>query len=421
MDNVTHSLAGLVLAEAAVRLRARVTGTEPNARFRSTAAISSMIAANLPDADLFYTGVGGDRLAYMLHHRGYTHTFVAALAGAILVWAAAMLVWRWRAHATATPDEARWLAGLLLVCIYSHLALDWTNSYGVHLLWPVDDRWSYGDSVFIVEPWFWVVAVPLLVASTPSRAARVFLSLVLIIGLALAWRVALVSPGAATALTLGAVVMILVARTLSAGARAAVAVAGWLGVTIVMAAGAAGARRATLRALRAADANAEVLDVVVTPLPSNAVCASVITVERSASSYRVVTARASAVPRITPAWRCGARRSAGPMFRDADRPSTPAVQWDGEWTASDTALATLARESCPALAALRFIRVPVWRGVTGSMVMLGDVRFGGASGDGFSDVIVPRREAGCSTGIPPWTPPRQELLDDRLLSGGAAR
>ena len=79
MDNVTHTLAGLVLAEAAVRLRARTTGSEASPRFRAFAAVSSLIAANLPDFDLLYTGVGGDRLAYMLHHRGHTHTVVIAI------------------------------------------------------------------------------------------------------------------------------------------------------------------------------------------------------------------------------------------------------------------------------------------------------------------------------------------------------
>ena len=66
MDNVTHSVAGLVLAESMARLRARGTGDELPARFGATAAITSMIAANLPDADLFYSGIGGNRLRYML-------------------------------------------------------------------------------------------------------------------------------------------------------------------------------------------------------------------------------------------------------------------------------------------------------------------------------------------------------------------
>ena len=369
-----------------------------------------MIAANLPDADLFYTGLGGSHLAYMLHHRGYTHTVIVALVGAALVWGAASLAWRVSARAAPARHDALWLAGLLLVSMLSHLALDWTNSYGVHLFWPVDDRWSYGDAVFIVEPWFWAVAVPMLVASTRSRIARVLLSLVLVAGLALAWRTDLVSTGAATALTVGAALSIVLARTLAADLRALVAVAGWITVTLVMMAGSRSARQATLRAVRAADPATEIADVIVTPLPANAVCMSVITVERSAGSYRVETARVSAAPRITTASRCGARGGVGPPFRPSPRSSTPSVRWDNEWTAAEGELSTLAHDSCPALAALRFIRAPVWRIVDETTVILGDARFGGASGRGFSDVTVPRRSSVCPDAVPPWTPPRAALL-----------
>jgi inner membrane protein len=410
MDNVTHTLAGLVLAEAAVRLRARTTGTEPSQRFRAFAAISSLLAANLPDFDLLYTGVGGDRLAYMLHHRGHTHTVVIAILGAVLLWGAASLVWRWRARAAPPRDDVRWLGGLLLVSALSHLLLDWSNSYGVHPFWPFDNRWIYGDAVFIVEPWFWVIAVPVLVAATTRRVARALLSGVLLLGLVLAWRVDLVSTGAAAALTIGAAASIVLARALRPGTRSAVAVSAWIAVTLIMAAGTSAARTAVARAVRDADPAADVLDVVVSPLPANPVCASVITVERTKGSYRVATARASAVPSVVEASRCGDRDRGGPMFVASSRASTSAVHWEGEWAAPVDELAALTRESCPALAALRFIRVPAWRAVDDSTVMLGDVRYGGASGSGFSDVRVPRRSAACPDAVPPWIPPRADLL-----------
>lgn len=409
MDNVTHSIAGLVLAEAAIRLRARRTGAEPSPRLRTVAALSSMVAANLPDADLFYTGVGGDRLAYMLHHRGYTHTVVAAILGSMLVFgAAALFAWGWRSR--APRDEARWLAMLLLVSTFSHLVLDWTNSYGVHLFWPFDDRWSYGDAVFIVEPWFWAVAVPMLVASSTSRVARVLLSLVLLAGLTLAWRTSIVSAGAASALTVGAALSIALAWMLRPGPRAAAAIVGWVAVTLVMTAGSRVARQAVVRSARSADPAAQLLDVVVTPLPSNAVCMSVVAVERAGPNYRVATARVSSVPRLTTATQCGARGGTGLLFRPSSRRSTPAVQWDNEWTAPAAELVSLARESCRALAALRFMRVPVWSAGMDSTVRLGDARFGGGSGGGFSDVTVARRSATCPRAVPPWTPPRADLL-----------
>ena len=426
MDNVTHSLAGLLLAESAVRLRARLgarragshTGAEParpepaggSARFRAVAAVSSMIAANLPDADLFYTGAGADQLAYMLHHRGHTHTVVLAILGAALLWGAASLVWRWRARSAPARADAHWLLGLLVVSTLSHLVLDWTNSYGVHPFWPVDNRWRYGDAVFIVEPWLWAVSVPALVAASTNRVARGLLVLIMLAGLALAWRVDLVSTGAAIALTAGAALSVGLARVLRPGARAVAAVVGWLVVTLVMAAGSARARATALRAAREADPAAEVLDVVVSPLPGNPVCTAVITVERSGVTYRVATARVSAAPSVTEASRCGARDGVGSTFGPSERRSTPAVRWDGEWAAASAELAALARESCPALAGLRFVRVPVWHAVDDSTVLLGDVRYGGGSGNGFTDVRVPRRSAACPGAVPPWTPPRADLL-----------
>ena len=423
MDNVTHSLAGLLLAESAVRLRAHRTRSEPavipsevegsapnSPRFRLVAALSSMFAANLPDSDLFYTGVGADRLTYLLHHRGHTHTVLIAMLGAALLWLAVTLVWRWRARVPPARDESRWLLGLLVVSTLSHIVLDWTNSYGVHPFWPIDNRWRYGDSVFIVEPWFWVIAVPTLFLASGRRVARGLLALVLLLGIVLAWRVQQVTMGAALALTVGAVASVLIARALRPGRRVAAAVAAWVAVTLIMATGSARARATTLRAVRDADPTAEVLDVVVTPLPANPLCTTIITVERSGPTYRVVTGRVRGTASLGHVSRCGGRDGGGPMFQVSSRRSTRTVQWDTEWAAPHAELAALARESCPALAALRFMRVPAWRAVDDSTVILGDVRYGGGSGDGFSDVTVPRRSASCPEAVPAWTPPRADLL-----------
>jgi inner membrane protein len=409
MDNVTHSLAGLLLAEATVRLRARGTGVEPSPRFRLFAAVSSMVAANLPDSDLFYTGVGRDRLVYLLHHRGYTHTVVMALLGAVLLWLVVSAVWRWRARAAPARDESAWLFGLLVVSTLSHLVLDWTNSYGVHPFWPLDNRWRYGDSVFIVEPWFWAIAVPTLFLASARRVARVLLSLVLLLGLVLAWRVHQVTTGAAIALTAGAALSVLLARKLRPGDRAVAASAAWVVVTLLMAAGSAASRATTVRAVHEADPTAELLDVVVTPLPANPLCTTVITVERSGDLYRVSTARVRSAPSLGDVSRCGAPDVAGLMFRRSPRRSTARIHWGTEWTAPRAELATLAR-NCTALAALRFIRVPTWRAVDDSTVMLGDVRYGGGSGNGFSDVTIPLRSPACPPAVPPWTPPRADLL-----------
>ena len=410
MDNITHSLAGLLLAESAIRLRARQAGAEPSGRFRMVAAISSMIGANLPDADLLYTGWGGDRLHYMVFHRGYTHTVVVAVVGALLLWYAGTLALRWSAGTAPPNQDRRWLLGLLLASTLSHLALDWTNSYGVHPFWPVDNRWRYGDAVFIVEPWLWVVSVPALVAASTRWARRVLLSLVLVAGLTLAWGIDLVSSGAALALTIGALLSVLLTFVLRRDSRVAVALGAWIVVTLVIFAGAATSRATTVRAARDADPAAQILDVVVSTLPANPLCATVITVERLGATYRIATARVSAAPAIVEPTNCATRDAAGSIIEPSTRRSTRAVHWDGEWSAPTAQVVALARESCPARAALLFIRAPIWRFATDSTVLLGDARYGGASGNAFTDLRVPRRSATCPLTLPPWIPPRVDLL-----------
>jgi hypothetical protein len=59
---------------------------------------------------------------------------------------------------------------------------------------------------------------------------------------------------------------------------------------------------------------------------------------------------------------------------------------------------------------MRFIRVPIWSAVADSAVLIGDIRYGGGAGNGFTDVRVPRLTSSCPGWIPPWTPPRVDLL-----------
>jgi inner membrane protein len=346
----------------------------------------------------------------MLQHRGYTHTAVFAIIGTAAAYGVSMLVWRRRGREGPTREDAHWLLGLLLVSTLSHLVLDWTNSYGVHPFWPVDNRWYYGDAVFIVEPWLWVVSVPILVRAIGNGVARVVLSLVMLAGLALAWRMDFVPPGAAFALTMGAVLFVVLALVLRPGPRGVAAVAGWIAVTLIFAAGSARARATMRRAVHEANPGAQLLDIVVSPLPANPACASVISVERLGALYHLATARVSAVPTLVDAASCGGRQGASAMLTPAARQSTPAVHWEGDWTAPSADLVMLVRASCPALAAMRFIRVPIWRAIGDSSVVLGDLRFGGGSGSSFTDVEVPQQSPTCRLAVPPWTPPRADLL-----------
>ena len=161
MDNLTHSLVGLAAAKAGL---GRVS---PYATFVCVAA------ANLPDIDIV-TLAGGPAF-YLLHHRGITHSIVGTLALAFafpLLCCAAERAW---ARARGREPRAR-LKGLLvcsLLLTASHPLLDWTNSYGVRPLLPWDGRWIYGDLLFVIDPWVWLVlgGACFLLAGSRRRAA----------------------------------------------------------------------------------------------------------------------------------------------------------------------------------------------------------------------------------------------------------
>ncbi len=170
MDNLTHSLVGLAAAKAGLERRS------PYATFVCVAA------ANLPDIDI--VALAGGPAFYLKHHRGITHSIVGTMALAVafpLLFCAAERVW-----ARARGRDARASLKGLLVCSLllaaSHPLLDWTNSYGVRPFLPWDGRWVYGDLLFVIDPWVWLVlggACFLLAKSRWSVAGWGLLALVL--------------------------------------------------------------------------------------------------------------------------------------------------------------------------------------------------------------------------------------------------
>lgn len=147
MDNLAHSLVGAWMAEAGLK------------RYTPLATATLVIGANLPDVDAVVTFAGSDASLYW--RRGWTHG-VLALALWPFVLTGLMLLWdryvRRRRHPDLAPARAGPLLLLSTVSVLSHPALDWLNTYGVRLLMPFDGTWFYGDTLFIVDPWVWLLA-----------------------------------------------------------------------------------------------------------------------------------------------------------------------------------------------------------------------------------------------------------------------
>ena len=146
MDNLAHSLVGLAAAKAGLE------------KLSPGATAVCILAANAPDID-FISAISGDRWTVLHYHRGITHSIVGTFLLALIIPALFCLIERALAQAQGRPKRFR-LRGLLvasLIVSATHPLLDWTNNYGVRPLLPWSGRWFYGDLVFVVDPFLWLL------------------------------------------------------------------------------------------------------------------------------------------------------------------------------------------------------------------------------------------------------------------------
>lgn len=406
MDNLTHSIAGLLLAEAVNQWKAR--GGEASSRsFVNSVRVVSILGNNLPDIDFLYAGITEGKLGYLLHHRGHTHTLIGAIGGSLLVFALALIVRR-LLRSPSLPGEMAWIAGVCWAAPLMHLAMDFSNNYGVHPFWPFDNRWVYGDAVFIVEPWFWAVAVPCLVLATRSWLMRGALGLVLLSGLGLAWTVAFVPWGVALALTLGAVTSSAIALRLGAWRRVLFACVAWVSIELGFA---AASHVALARAVRAGGPH--VLDAVMTPAPANPLCFNAIVIVVEHGVYRLRLATVATFPELLSVHHCRAPGTTPdlPMaLSDRSLTNSSDVSWIAEWSGSVQELANLNRTHCQVSAFLRFARAPYWYPSDQGGLRIGDLRYDRDPGLGFAELELALDPENCPEWVPAWEPPRKDML-----------
>ncbi len=155
MDNLTHTLTGVLLARAGLR------------RLTPRATWISIAAANIPDIDIV---VGPSGINYLNYHRHLTHSLFAVPLMALL---ALLIVEGVTRIARPTAPPLPWLRAWAVATIaaLTHPLLDLTNAYGVRIFLPFTSSWFGWDIFFIVEPWLWVVL--LLAVAAPSAAGLV--------------------------------------------------------------------------------------------------------------------------------------------------------------------------------------------------------------------------------------------------------
>src|SRR5262249_47382461 len=129
-DNLTHGLAGALLAQ---------TGLQQ--RYGPAATLALIVGAELPGLDGLFA-LGGPVLNFV-HHRGMTHSL---LGGAGLALLGALLLWKlFRAH-------PYWRLVLwMYLGVMLHIGMDVLTPYGTQVFWPWTATRYTADALFILD------------------------------------------------------------------------------------------------------------------------------------------------------------------------------------------------------------------------------------------------------------------------------
>ncbi|MDQ2819548.1 MAG: metal-dependent hydrolase [Pseudomonadota bacterium] len=402
MDNLTHTIIGLAAGE----LISRSLSTEPTperARARHRLLlVTGALASNFPDIDLAFMPFLSRPLGYLLEHRGHTHTLLFAIPEALLLVALLWLLWpAARQVLKVSPAARKGVAIAAGVGLLLHLGMDYLNSYGLHPFAPVDARWLYGDTIYIIEPMFWVLLGVPLILQIKRRGLR--LGWLALMGAVLAactaagfllWQslALLAVAGAGLAIAHGKW-----RHTLVAGAVLSVA---WIGVQ----AGASHqARMLVASTLVQQDAASTMLDAAMTPFPANPLCWSFVSIEADAQrgNYRLRRGVLSLVQGIVPTASCPVKLAGGT--------APPAARGVALFSSTEASLADLQhlqQSNCHVDAWLRFARMPSIEGGTAT-----DMRFGNLGAANFSTIdYAARAGTPCPAWLPEWDRPRADLL-----------
>lgn len=397
MDNVTHSLIGATVGQAIVRSVPRL---RENKRLATTVIWASVLGNNAPDLDIFQSWyLGGGTLSYLLYHRGQSHTLVLAPFIAIIVTFLSILL------SGIRPARLDWfkIYAISVLSVFLHLVADFGNDYGIHPFWPFWNGWVYGGYFFIIEPWIWIVTIPVLIFAFSSRAVRAAG-----IGLSAALPLLMVMT---RAIPFGLCVVLLAAQAamLYLGSKSRGVRPALIGIGLTLAAFVTGSlvvRHEIATDLARAKPDETLLQIVTVPAAGNPFCWRTIAVSKDASgNFADRVGYHSLIPSVFPTATCFRTRSSeGPILYPPSAPSTDSQRWTAEFRGTTGDLRALAATNCHFAAFLRWSRVPIWSRRHTDSVVTADLRYETQPGLGFAGVDADPAKP-CFEPLPPWTPP----------------
>lgn len=406
----------MLVAEVVCTLR-----REARPELRRAAYLLSALANNLPDIDGIYASwlTGPAPIGYLVHHRGHTHTLLFAALGAPLLYWLALRLYR-RKKVEFSRSESRVLLGLTLAGPLLHLLMDFGNNYGVHPFWPVSGEWFYGDTIFIIEPLWLVLLIPILAHRLERRWLKVLLWGLLGLLLVLCWFVPFV-PTAVRFTLLGLTALgFALTRWASRSLQLGFAVIGCVAVALVFRVGSARAKQAARDATTSAFPALELYDVVASPMPGNPTCWEALLVGEQSGLYRVLRAKVALAPLSLDGCAAGQDIDSTAKVKRLDRPDRLGVRFQTEFSAQVEDVIALRERDCRFRALLHFTRVPYAQPTPGAppfpqQFQAGDLRYDRAPDQDFPDIALSLDSPWeCPRFVPGWHPPREDIFKHDL-------
>jgi membrane-bound metal-dependent hydrolase YbcI (DUF457 family) len=176
VDNLTHSLFALTLAQTPLKRAGRGT------------TLTLLLASNAPDSDIVAAIARGGE-AYLSAHRGSSHSLLGILTLALAV-AILVSVVRKRSR---PPTAFFKLAGIAVIGTMGHVLMDLPTSYGTRLFSPFDSTWYAVDLMPIIDVYLLGLLAIGLIAGRMKRAFRAHIAatVLVLMGVNYAFRTAL--------------------------------------------------------------------------------------------------------------------------------------------------------------------------------------------------------------------------------------
>lgn len=390
MDNLTHTLIGITVAHSLPK------------KFRKPEIYwASVIGNNLPDSDVLQRFIPGtSELDYLVHHRGYTHNFFLAFILAYVGAALATLISKPKGQRKVTTP----LYLFTLLGCFLHIGADFMNSYGVHPFSPFYNQWLYGDSVFIIEPWIWMILLPMAILMAQKKSARTLWSVFLAAGLGLIWFVDYVALPIKFAVTITA--------GLSFGFHSWKKTAHVAAIALVTVIATFFSFSHIVKNELSRSSHAPFMDIEATPSPGNPFCWGSWSQRSEGDEYVQRLSIITPFPGVSLSRHCGAwkeafPRNGSPVQLDKSDSANPNVLWRYESRLKKKDFEFLSDHSCKFQRLISFVRFP-YVSHSGDHWSAGDLRYDMRDRGNFTHTEladVSTQSVHCSSANAPWISP----------------